>query len=104
MNDERAQILAQLLEADPRDTFSRFALGLELWQQQPELALQHFETILSYDQNYVPAYFQLGRLLAEQGQLDKARGWIERGIEIAEQVGDHHALGEMQDFLNDLDL
>lgn len=103
MNDERARILAQLLEVEPQDTFSRFALGLELWQQQPEVALQHFQTILGYDSRYVPAYFQLGRLLAELSRVDEARSWIERGIEIAEQVGDHHALGEMQDFLNDLD-
>ena len=104
MNSERVEVLEKLLAADAQDTFSRFALGLEYWQVRPQDACVQFEAILSYDSKYVPAYFQLGRLCAELEQVELARDWIEKGIAIAEQVGDHHALGEMQDFLDDLDL
>jgi tetratricopeptide (TPR) repeat protein len=103
MNQERVATLEKLLQLDPNDEFSNYALGLECLEDQPQRAEQQFLRVLELDPDYVAAYFQLGKLAADQDKPDTARTWLEKGIEVAEKVGDHHALGEMQDFLNDLD-
>ncbi len=103
MNQERVQQLEKLLALDSQDVFTNFALGLEFWEGDPERALSQFERVLELDAKYVPAYFQLGKLMAEQGKDKQARDWLLRGMDLAEEVGDRHALEEMQDFLDGLE-
>lgn len=102
MNDERIKTLQQLLQIDPTDTFTEFALGLEFLESRPELAKQHFHKTLEKDGRYVAAYFQLGKLFFDQGDEKAATGWLEKGIQVAEEVADSHAAGEMQDFLDQM--
>jgi len=103
MDQERVTTLEKLLKMDPTDVFSCYALGLELLEAQPLRSEQQFLRALEIEPDYVAAYFQLGKLKADRAELESARFWLEKGMEVAERVGDHHALGEMQDFLNDLD-
>lgn len=103
MNQERVATLEKLLQMDPGDVFSNYALALECLEGQPERAEQQFVRVLQLDADYVAAYFQLGKLAADQDKIESARNWLEKGMEVAEKVGDHHALGEMQDFLNEID-
>ena len=102
MNEERIKTLQQLLQMDPADVFTEFALGLEFLESQPEQARQHFLKTLSKDDRYVAAYFQLGKLCFDQADEKAATEWLEKGIGVAEEVGDSHAAGEMQDFLDQM--
>ncbi len=103
MNEERVATLEKLLKMDPLDTFSTYALGLECLESQPDRARQQFLRVLELDSKYVAAYFQLGKLSCDQDKIEAARKWLEQGIEVAAEVGDHHALGEMEDFLDQMD-
>ena len=103
MNQDRVAILEKLLQMDPEDVFSHYALALECLESQSERAEQQFLRVLQLDPKYVAAYFQLGKIMADQDKIEAARNWLEKGIGVADQVGDHHALGEMQDFLDQLD-
>jgi len=94
--------LQKLLQMDPKDVFSHYALGLEHLEQNAAEAERCFLRVLELDTQYVAAYFQLGQLKAELGDIESSQSWLEKGIEVAEQVGDQHALGEMQDFLDQL--
>lgn len=100
---DRLSQLKKILEIEPQDVFTNYALGLEYLENSPQQAEAQLRRVLELDTQYVPAYFQLGKLAADQDSLPQARAWLEKGIEIAEKVGDHHALGEMQDFLDQLD-
>jgi tetratricopeptide (TPR) repeat protein len=102
MDSERIEILKKLIQMDPSDTFSRFALALEHKEEKPVEAVQLFEELLKLDPDYVPAYFQAGLTRLDQNDFDQARDWLERGIEVAQKVGDDHALGEMQEVLDTL--
>ncbi len=102
MDTERIEILKKLIQMDPADTFSRFALGLEHKAEHPDEAVRLFNDLLQVDPNYVPAYFQAGLARLEQNDFDRAKDWLERGIEVAQKVGDDHALGEMQEVLDTL--
>jgi tetratricopeptide (TPR) repeat protein len=65
-------------------------------------ALATFARVHELDARYVPAYFMCGQLLAEQGRDDEARAELTRGVAVAREVGDGHAIGEMQGLLDTL--
>ncbi len=102
MDQERLDTLKKLIAMDPDDTFSRYALGLEYRDSEPLTALEHLAEVVKRDANYVPAYFQSGLIHSELGDFKLAQEWLERGIVVAGRVGDHHALGEMQEALDQL--
>jgi tetratricopeptide (TPR) repeat protein len=66
-------------------------------------AVETFKKVHSLDATYVAAYFMCGQVLAEQGKNDEARAELQQGIAMARQIGDGHALGEMQGLLDTLD-
>jgi tetratricopeptide (TPR) repeat protein len=103
MREERITKLKALLEQDPNDSFSRYALALEyaaIDHNAESLAL--LENLLQRDSLYVPAYQQLGYMYQKLGRTEEAVSAFKRGIEIATQQGDHHARSEMKDALDDV--
>jgi hypothetical protein len=98
----RAKIEAQL-EAAPRDSFLNYAWAMVVaGQGEPSLAIDRLQQLLGWDPHYVPAWFQLGQLQAQVGEMDHARQTLVRGIEVARRAGDSHAEGEMRGFLESL--
>jgi len=102
MNQDRVDTLKKLIQMDPSDTFSVYALGLEYLENDPPQALSQFQRVLELDPKYVAAYFQLGKLRFDLGEEEAATEWLEKGILVAEEVKDFHAAGEMQDFLDQM--
>ena len=85
---------------DPNDSFSRYAFALELEKESgAQEALAQLKEVISRDPNYVAAYQQLGRLLAQSELIDEAREVYRRGIELASRSGDQRSRNEMQDSL-----
>jgi predicted Zn-dependent protease len=99
----RRQKLEALLADNPDDVFLQYALAMEFASEgDPGAACDRLQRLLAQDAHYVPAYFQLGQLLAQRGAADQARQVLARGIEQARRAGDDHAEGEMREFLDDL--
>lgn len=97
----RRQHIEELLAADPNDVFLKYALAKELASEgNVPAALTAFDRVIAEHPDYVPAYFQKGQTLAGEGDVDAARIVLTRGIEVAKQVGDRHAEGEMTAFLD----
>lgn len=88
-----------MLEDDPEDAFLNYALAKEL-HAEGDLggSLAQYDRVIERHPDYVPAYFQKGQLLAEQGETAAARDVLRRGIAVARNVGDSHAAGEMAAF------
>ena len=96
----RREQLEELLQSEPDDVFLNYALAKQCVSDgDTEGGLAGFARTLELDPNYVPAYFQQGQVLAEQGKTDSAREIIHAGIAVAQKVGDTHAVGEMTEFL-----
>jgi tetratricopeptide (TPR) repeat protein len=102
VNQERIATLQSLVDQDPEDVFSLYALGLEYLESDNQRSQTYFTRVLDLEPNYVAAYFQLGKLYAAAADEGEARHWLELGMNVAGQVGDQHALEEMQDFLDGL--
>lgn len=94
------QLLA-LLDADPADSFTRYAVAMAYSKQgQYDQAVDQFRELLRRDPKYVAAYFMGGRALQQKGDLPAARTMYQDGIAMAKSVGDHHAASEISDALH----
>ena len=94
--------LRKLLEKEPDDIFLNYSLAMVLAKDSEEKALAQFDRVLELDPDYVPAWFQKGRVLSALDEPEEARKVLECGIEVAGRVGDEFARGEMVEFLETL--
>lgn len=88
-------MLLKLLENEPDDVFLNYALGIEY---VAELNLPDgeacFKKVLSLNENYIPAFYQLGKLFESQLKNEEALDWFKRGLEKAKAQKDNKAINE----------
>lgn len=97
--------LAARIKDNPDDSFSKFALALELIKiGQKEKAQVLFESIIENDPNYVGVYYHLGALYVGLEENKKALSTYKKGIEIANTLNDQHARTELQSALMSFEL
>lgn len=90
-------MLRALVEQNPSDSRTRYMLAMELaGQGRLDEAVQHFETLIEADADYVAAYYQGGQALERLGETGKARSIYERGIEACVRTGNAHAREELE--------
>jgi hypothetical protein len=95
----REKIEAMLVE-EPGDLFLRYALAMELEKERDhERSLAVLAELMRETPPHVPAFFRAGQQLASLGRVVEARAALRDGIEQARTQGDHHAAGEMGEFL-----
>jgi len=100
---ERLEKLKAFLKESPTDSFLNHALALEYLKLNNQAAAEKvFEALLERDPDYVGSYYHLGKLLEAKGEINKAIGWIEKGMASARKAGDRHALIELQAAYDDL--
>lgn len=58
-------------------------------------ALHEFNLLLEKEEDYVGAYYHLGKLLEQLNQAEKAYFTYKKGMEVARKVNDQHALSEL---------
>jgi len=99
----RREKIEAMLADDPTDTFLRYSLAMELDKEgEHEASLAQFAGLTHDDPPYVPAFFMAGQQLARLARSAEAREILSRGITAARIQGDHHAAGEMTEFLASL--
>jgi thioredoxin-like negative regulator of GroEL len=97
----RRELLEEFLAADPNDSFSRYALALELEKEERVgEAIDQLKDVVARDPGYVAAYYHLGRMLARAGQVEQARGVYTSGLDAASRAGDQKTRSEIQDALD----
>lgn len=99
----RRQKLEALLAESPDDSFLQYALAMQcVTDGDDSAAVTGMGELIERDPQYVPAYFQLAQIVVRQGENDRARQLLTRGIEMARRAGDDHAEGEMRGFLEQI--
>lgn len=103
MDKSRIESLKEMLAADPQDTFTRYALGLEyMSQNKAEQARDTFEELRTLDPNYGATYYQLGKVYEILSDEPQARKVYEKGIYVAASQSDVHTKSELEQALNEL--
>jgi tetratricopeptide (TPR) repeat protein len=97
----RREMLEEFVAADPNDSFSRYALALELEKEgRANEAIAQLQEVLGRDENYVAAYYHLGRMLAKSGKDEEALAIYKRGIDAATKAGDQKTRNEIQEAID----
>ena len=103
MDKPRLDLLKEILEKDPGDTFTKYALGLEYVSlKRYEDAILVFEDLASNNPEYHATYYQLGKAYEAAGDFEKARKTYEKGIYVAASQNEMHAKDELQLALDEL--
>jgi Tfp pilus assembly protein PilF len=99
----RKEQIRDMLVEDPKDPFLRYGLAMEYVGEgnDPE-AVNCFRELLAANPDYVPAYLQAGQALTRLDKAADAREVFRSGIAVAQKLGDGHAAGEMEGFLEGL--
>jgi tetratricopeptide (TPR) repeat protein len=100
----RLDLLREMLQEEPDDAFTRYALAMELrGLGRGAEALGELARVLAEAPEYVATYYQYGRLLHETGHTEQAIQVVTSGIEEAGRQGEAHARGELEDLLRELE-
>jgi tetratricopeptide (TPR) repeat protein len=98
--EERIAKLNEFLKQDPNDTFSLFAMAIELKSlERFSEALDYFERVLAIDPGYVSVYYQKAQILVKLARLDDARITLQTGMPLAVEAGQLHARDRMRELL-----
>jgi Tfp pilus assembly protein PilF len=106
---DRLQLLRDFIDEEPENPFNYYALALELREKSPDEAEESFEYLLAKHPDYLPTYFPAAHFFAEREAIGKASEIFEKGLALAERLGEEKTLKELknayQNFLfeNDLD-
>jgi tetratricopeptide (TPR) repeat protein len=101
MATNRLQILQQMLEQDPNNSFARYGLAMEYANTGKLVeAVGEYQALLARDENYVAAYFHGGQTLEKLGRIDEAREVYQKGIAASTRKGDAHTRAEIEAALN----
>lgn len=99
----RAEMLKEILAANPNDAFARYGLALEYSNAgDTEAALAEFAALLAAHPDYTAGYFMAAQTLARAGRNDEARKKLEEGTASARRTGNAHAEAEMSAMLEEL--
>jgi tetratricopeptide (TPR) repeat protein len=93
----RIEILKTMLAQNPEDAFARYGLAMELVKSgELDSAVAEFRALLDHNPNYAAAYFHGGQVLEKLGDVEQARAFYEKGVEVTARTGDQHARSELQ--------
>ena len=96
--------LKEILALDPKNSFARYGIAMELAKQgETAAALAEFDTLLRDDPDYTAGYFMAAQTLSAEGMTAQAIQRLKAGISCAARRGNQHALSEMQGMLDELD-
>ncbi|MGD1845044.1 MAG: hypothetical protein ACFB10_06585 [Salibacteraceae bacterium] len=104
MEQGRLQMIEEMLQKNPTDSFLQYAAALE-YEKHGELqkSIDTIEAMLKLDPEYLGAYYKLGKLYEQINQVDTAIDVYKRGKQIAKKQNDRKTTGELTEALMILD-
>ena len=103
-SEQRIEKLKEIIEKDPADSFTRYALALEYnGINEPVTAIEILEELIKQDESYVPAYHQLGQLLGKMNRTQEAKKIYRKGVDLAQEQNDEKTVKELREELEELE-
>jgi Tfp pilus assembly protein PilF len=95
---KRIEALLSMLQTEPKDIFLNYSLAVEyIAEGNLELALEQFMKVLDFQENYIPAYYQLGKLWEQKEDAENALNYYRKGLEFAMQQKNNKAVNEFRE-------
>ena len=104
MTTSRLQHIQEMLKNEPQDSFLNYVLALEYAKTDDvKKAIELIEELLVRNENYLGAYYQLGKYYEQIEQQKSAINTYKKGIVIAQLQNDKKTLGELNEALISLE-
>lgn len=95
---DRKALLLDVLRENPNDTFARYALALEYNKEElPGKARELLELLRVEHPDYLPTYYQLGKLIETEGDEEKALSVYREGLQLAIKQHDLKTRSELEE-------
>ena len=95
--ESRLEQLQNFLKESPQDPFLKYALTREFVKLGDKAkAREGFEELVHNHADYVGTYYHFGKFLEGEGEKDFAIEIYEKGIQVAQQKRNFHALNELK--------
>ncbi|MEM9084001.1 MAG: hypothetical protein AAGB34_10435 [Planctomycetota bacterium] len=100
----RMEQLEKLRAADPSDADVPYMIAQEhVKAGDHAAAVTAYDDCLALDANYLYAYFHKARSLEAAGDSDGVAKTLREGLERAQQAGDQKAIGEIGQYLSEIE-
>lgn len=100
MMNDRLKLIKEMLETNPDDSFLKYAAALEYEKDgNRKMAISTIQDLLAKDENYLGAYYKLGRLFEELGKEKEAIKVYRAGLEVSKKTSDLKTEGELSEAL-----
>lgn len=97
----RIEQLEQFIKETPTDPFLHYALTMEFLKQGDSVKTKAgFENLVTTYPSYVGTYYHFGKFLEKEGDKLLAEEMYNKGIVVAREARNMHAMGELQGALN----
>lgn len=96
MKNTRLEQLIEFLGKQPEDPFLKYAIATEyLKLGDTGKALDYFIGLVKNHSGYLGTYYHLGKLYERLGSNPKAEETYKKGMAVAREQRNHHALSEL---------
>ena len=96
----RLEKLQEMERQKPEDAFLKFAIAQEfIGMNNDAEAQKYYILLLEGFPQYVPVYYQLGKLFERVNQIKEATEIYKRGMVVAKAANDHKTAGELNEAL-----
>jgi len=100
---DKLALFTQILSNKPNDTFTRYALAMELVaRNRIDEGLAQFDRIIAENPDYVAAYQMSAQTMATNNRTGAALDRLEAGMAAASRTGNRKAFAELQAIHDDL--
>lgn len=94
----RVDMILSMLKNEPEDIFLNYSLGLEYFAIQDfEKAEESLKRTIELKADYIPAFFQLGKVYEAQQLMDEALHYYKQGQEFAKKQQNTKAVNEFSE-------
>jgi Tfp pilus assembly protein PilF len=96
MSNARIEQLLELLKTEAQDVFLNYALGMDYLADVNTILLAEtqFKKVIALDENYIAAYYQLGKLYENQTKITEALSNYRIGLDKAKRQKNNKAINE----------
>lgn len=100
MKAERLTMIRQMLDQNPDDPFLKYAAALE-YKKAGNIneCIALMQKLIIEHEDYLPVYFQYGKLLEEKGTIQEAILIYKKGCDLAEKQNEIKTLRELKEAL-----
>jgi tetratricopeptide (TPR) repeat protein len=103
MQNNRLEKLQEMLAESPQDIFLNYAVAMEYKGLNfIDKTIEQLNKVLLLDENHVATLYQLGVLLSELNENDKAIMFLEKGLLIAKQQKDLKTANEFRALIDEI--